>query len=283
MQVVRDCLVDHTVPMTVLAPGRRSAAFVVQRTFWSLRMDLPSNESLCQVSRDLVLFLTDAGTERLLGRTKPTNVADVVPYFISPTVAIAHEEGEWPDDSVFPDDCTQLLDLDGSLSVLGPSHRASTLTEGLCKACIHYDETVEGMTHICRMIKRPHTRSHLLYTCFNCPVGKQFHTVFKNFKGHIISGRWATVMFATPEIRDVEHAIRWGWSREKYGVKGKAVEDPSGSYKALDLDVVDDSVCKPFFWGMVIVLDCFAEILNTYVSMTEICFFFARLVDLVLW
>eukprot|EP00974_Lingulodinium_polyedra_P088318 8562927-Lingulodinium_polyedra.AAC.1 len=62
-----------------------------------------------------------------------------------------------------------------------------------------YESTVEGMKHICRLLKRPFTRNRLLSRCFTSAVAKNFHADLESFKGHIQTGRWGTVAASIPE------------------------------------------------------------------------------------
>ena len=90
-------------------------------------------------------------------------------------------------------------------------------TNDLGTVMVHYDTTVQQMSHVRRMIKRTHSRERLLSRCFDTEVGRQFHPDLKALRGHVQRGRLGTVAMAVLELQKIERPLRFGWDLQKYG------------------------------------------------------------------
>ena len=141
-----------------------------------------------------VAVLKDCGTERAIPRIRPVKAKQLLPIIGDGAQRSSHkkdkvtaaEDDDWPD-SDDDDDCE--VDMMQSLSIDGPSHVLHGATSTLENAMRHYKGCVDGMKHICRLLRRPHTRERLLKRCFNSSVGRAMHDDIKSFKGHIVTNR----------------------------------------------------------------------------------------------
>ena len=136
MDMLRDNIVDHQPPFTLLGGCRTGVKFKFQRVSWSLRLEFHSHKQLAQCYKDMVVVLKDSGTERALQRVKPIAASCVLPHFDRRPRNQAHQaqqqhhephgEDEWPagdapSDSNSGSEAEDMLDLGGSMGVDGPS------------------------------------------------------------------------------------------------------------------------------------------------------------------
>ena len=200
--------------------------------------------------KNTVVYLTDAGTEKGIARIQPIAVGEALPAFEDTAqqqgqVDKKCHEDEWPDSDVE----ASVLETTSWLDISGPSHMLHGVTNDLGKVMTHFEDTVDKMGDICRLIRRPHSRQRMLARCFSCSVGRQFHKDFHSFRGHVQRGRWGTVAIAALELRSIEKQLRWGWDMSKYGASANddnQTQQESG-YKAVRVAVVSDAVKSPFF------------------------------------
>ena len=102
-----------------------------------------------------MVVLKGAGTERSLPRVAPVPAAEVLPHVTNNSVAEPElprdpMEEEWSGETD-----AELLYFGNRMGINGPLHMIHHATQDLSRAMEHYQSTVEGMTHICRLLKRP--------------------------------------------------------------------------------------------------------------------------------
>ena len=272
-EVISDGLVYHMLPATVLAQGRTGLRFKWQRMFWSLRLVTWTNREMCQVISSGLGYLSDSGTEKGVKRVKPTVAGDAFPQFQDTgpkfTDRPAPSEDDWPDDTVEYE-----MNFDSWLDVSGPSHIVHGCVEALSTVMEHYDDTLEKLTHVARLIFHPDTRDRLFRTCFTSRTGEALAEKIKEFDASVQPGRWGTVADCVMQLQDVELAVRWGWDLEKYleGKKFKPKKVGDGeSYKPVRLETVDAAIQSEFFWGMIHILSVLGKVLNTFFARIDGC------------
>jgi hypothetical protein len=161
-----------------------------------------------------------------------------------------HEEQHNDDGGLEDDPAGPEASVDTMLDVPGLHHMIDNATKGLEAVQENYKDCVTKAQAVCKLVHRRDTREKLLARCFNCNIGRQFHSAIKDFKGKIHTGRWGTVAFSVLELLNIERVLRWGWDKEKYrqGENHKDDdEDPEGA--AVLVQTVDDAVSSPFFWA----------------------------------
>ena len=228
MGTILNAIEDHQPPFGCLGVGRLGLRFKIQRMLWSLRTEFRTHSDLEACISNLVTVLTDCGTERGIARVRSLCVAEALPHILD-EVSGGDRKGEGQlvqlKDGMDMDsesdrgevDSEATVDFAAALGIDGPQHMLHGVTEDLSRAMEEYDSCVEGMTHISRMLRRPHYRERLFSRCYTTAVGKALRPVLTAYKGHIFSGRWGTVASTVPEVLAIEHALKHGWNLIAFG------------------------------------------------------------------
>lgn len=116
--------------------------------------------------------------------------------------------------------------------------------------------------------------------CFDDDIGRQFHDSLKRFNGVVYQQRWGTVMFALPQLLDIQVPLRYGWSYEAY-LKGSDEppqevasdrEEIGGDFSGRTrAQIANSAITDPSWWGYLAMLDHVGQILRKRMAWAESC------------
>ena len=292
----------HNLPAVMIGFGNASFAHKFGALCHALRLERFSGEELAEAIQDgLVEVLSDDGTESVLNRVKPVDVAAVCPYFEDTTNGdidlikervgklrqAGHDEArrEEPSDDfgdglgfnmengagADSDDFGEPPQLNflKCLGFSGVHHRLDNATKGLGNVLQHWDDGVSKSKVVCKMIRRTDTLQKLLARCFSGRLGANLHDRLKSFKGWIWEERWGTIAFSIPEIVKIKPVIVWGWDLNQF-VQGD--QDENDAHEVSELArVFDEAVGDPFYWSWLIMADNAIKPIRSLISWHDSC------------
>ena len=270
---------------------------------------MEDSRSLMQMSQSIPAWLSDYGTEVGFASVKKILVKDLLPHFQDPEadnklgqaqatqlpVSCEHEvdfaeepapepqpEVDFADldsDPAGPQRREPCVDVTASLEVPGLLHIISNAGISLSSAMEYYDEAIYKLTKVSNIVNSKESKDRLYETCFaNCIAGRELFRPLRAFRAKCHVERWGTVSHCVQAIlADVEAPLRWGWSLDRYlnGSQShpqldRDAADPENPHRSR-LDVVDEAITDPFWWGYLRMLSKIAETLNVLLQWAESC------------
>ena len=159
------------------------------------------------------------------------------------------------------------MDFTNMLSFPGVHHVLDNAVNGMSGVMRNYDELIAQAAKLCKFLKNSETRDILLERCFACPVGVQFRQAIREFTGNIYPGRWGTVAFSIPQLQELEHALRWGWDKDRYLLDANARR---GAVVSIVEDV-DKAIGSAFFWAWLRVVNMLVKVVRRTTAWIEGC------------
>ena len=267
-------------------------------------------QTLAELSRSIPTWLSDYGTEVGFASVKPIRVKDLLPYFVGEAGVTAEEEedvvgnrGEPEVDFAEEDEPapparerqTEVdfadeagggrqpeqdprIDVTASLEVPGLLHIISNAGITLGSAMDYYSEAINKLTKVANILTSKGSKDRLFETCFShSGAGRELFRHIWPFRNKCHLERWGTVSTCISAVLgDVETSIRWGWDLQRY-------ENGSQHHPQMDrdsacpeshrsrMDIVDEAVRDPFWWGYLHMLNKIAGTLNIMLRWSESC------------
>ena len=159
------------------------------------------------------------------------------------------------------------VDFRDMLSFPGVHHVLDNAVNGMSGSMDHYDELITQAAKLCKFLRNAETRDILVERCFGNPVGLQFRQSIREFKGNIYPGRWGTIAFSVPHLRNLERPLRWGWDKQRYLQDANARR---ASVTAI-VEEVDKAITSSFFWAWLRVLEMLVRAIRRTTAWSEGC------------
>lgn len=141
-----------------------------------------------------------------------------------------------------------VVDLTRGLYLPGVLHTIHNCTKDLGTGLGFWDEWLEGLMHVCRLMTNKWSKTRILQTCFRDLPARAFATQVREFNCLVFSGRWGSILVAVQELLPLHNVLRAAWSRHTYGHVGNRDED-GGWGGAAKVDIVDKAIHSPKWWA----------------------------------
>ena len=244
----------------------------------SLFLETGSAGSLALYSSQISAFCTDQGPEfalpkipavpiqSLFGFLKPgdadTDWADWAPAM--------RDFGEGDRDAL-TEPC---VNFSRATAIAGLLHIIHNSSADLGKSMMCWDTITNQLQHISRLLRRRDSKTRLMESCFNDPIGKNFHADIKQFQCKLHTGRWGSVSTCILGILSLETVLQFGWDAAKYkGGRGVAApnEGEDSHQFGVDIAVVDEAIKSQLFWARLKMLESLAIVLRKCLAWAEDC------------
>jgi len=266
MDFLREHIEIHALPVVVLGSGQ-SMEHKFHAVMHALKLECNSSHDLSAFTKEVVAFCTDQGTEFGFHKIKRVEVSALFPWL--ELGAGCHDDyADFAPPIGMHDPPT--IDLSACVSIAGLLHIIHNTSNDLGNALHCYDEAVNQAKHVCSLIRQHHTRERLLETCYFTPVGRAMRGSFNGFDAKVHKPRWASIAHAVEQLVRVEHALRWGWNKDRYGQAHRR-EDAEGKPESLDLAIVDGAIQSSTFWATLRVLHALASVILKCYAWAEGC------------
>ena len=146
----------------------------------------------------------------------------------------------------FPEDEFE-LDLTPSIFIPGILHIISNITQSFANVLLYWDEWLEYLRLICRLLSRKYSRQRMQQHCFKDHPAAAVRHVFDAFQADVYEGRWGSVMCALAELLPVETVLRNAWCLATYRHGG--VEGERDGPQSLCVDKADEGIRSHKFWA----------------------------------
>lgn len=120
------------------------------------------------------------------------------------------------------------------------AHIIHNCGNSVLSACLLFNEAVEPVSQVCKLIRSEHSCVRLRERCFSSRLGRQFHLKLNQFIGKPHKERWATCANALGHMVSFMHCIRTCWALGLYG-------NEDASCTLVD---VDKPIRIDHFWGV---------------------------------
>ena len=80
------------------------------------------------------------------------------------------------------------------------------------------------------------------------------------FQAHVHTERWGTVAHATERILAVRDVLLCGWDLRRYSPQFRPDQEREENDHSVKLDVVDNAIRSPAFWGYMVMLGVLAMV-----------------------
>ena len=264
--------------------------------------DLPT---LAHLAKSVVTWLSDYGTEVGMARVGPVPMREVFPYMA--TARLAAEDNSTASAVATPadeidfaaaepvpqdievdfsagdlgntSDCQLCVDVQSSLEVPGLLHIISNAGKALAAAMVGFDDAVTKLMKVSNLLASKEHKDRLYETCFSrTPAAQQLFEPLWRFDTKCHLERWGTVSHCVVDVLDVEAALRHGWDLDLYlngsqnfpELDRDLEANPDNPHKTR-LDLVDEAIRSPCWWGYITMLSKLAVALNVLLSWAESC------------
>lgn len=209
----------------------------------------------------------------MIGRTCPLRVQDVFPWLQQEVDReINQQGGDLEESEEFPENRDIMIDMTSSLPISGLLHILHNSSKNLGVSMEIYSETVDRLSHVANLLRRPPTRDRLLETCCSQGRAQFFKADLQRFRGKVHKERWGTVASAVLEILAVEQALRYVWDIDKYGrSRGSLQFDGGDEAWRSEVETVNAAICSDFWWDSLRVLSHMAKLIMRLFSWAEGC------------
>ena len=205
-------VVWHASPVAEIGFGAASVARRLHAVMHCLRLELSDYEQLHTYWGEVLCICSDYGTEYLVSGLEP--VPDPFPYWRDGTESEVVAEDDLlvePARPARPDlHFNHLLANDGLL------HTIDNCTADLAGAMVGFRVAIRKLKAVCKLIRTKSSQDKLLTRCFQDAVGVHFAPQIRQFQGAIHEGRWGSIAFSIPQLRKLEHVLRYGWDLQKF-------------------------------------------------------------------
>ena len=113
-------------------------------------------------------------------------------------------------------------------------------------------------------------KHRLLERCFNEMPAKASAHLIEKFAAHFHEGRFGTLWYAVSELLHIEKALRFAWSKAKFLAGGTSKNDSADEH-SLKVDLADEGIRSPLFWGYLFMLHNVGEIFDALARFGEGC------------
>ena len=159
-----------------------------------------------------------------------------------------------------------------SVYLAGLLHIVSNITKDLKDSLFWYDQWLDKLRHVCRLLSRRYNRERMVETCFKEGPARLLNHDFDSFNHEVYEGRWGSVLQALSSLLPLERSLRYGWS--KRGYVGQSTEKPSKSRddeKACCISTADEAIQCDLFWAYCHMIDAVGEVLAEVQRFAESC------------
>lgn len=165
-----------------------------------------------------------------------------------------------------------LVDCTGSIFIAGILHIVQNCTADLSKVLAYWPNFLPGLTHICRLLSRPWSRSRLLHTCFGKPPQSAYKRSFSSFNQSVYQGRWSSVVAAIHALLPLQEPLRQAWSLSDFtfGQESGAKQRDDGEH-CLRLEIADAAIRDDIWWAYAQMLAHVADALAGLAGWSEGC------------
>ena len=171
------------------------------------------------------------------------------------------------------DDNPYYVNLEHSLYIPGMLHIVAKISENLSLVLVVWPSWIPRVKEVTRMLKKKHTKSRLLQTCFSAPPHLWYRTNIEAFDKDCYDGRWNSILSANDDLLECQGPLQDGFDLHKYS-RGKVDNDGAGADKAsrsIKLDVVSAAIGDPYFWACCRLTSFLGECLLQISTWSEQC------------
>jgi hypothetical protein len=216
---VQDNIDVHALPPMVIGSGRGTLAMKFHAFMFAQFLECKSAWDLSLLASELIAITSDQGVEFGVTRLEPIDVAALFPW--------SQQDGVGGDDDYMFAPLADApipprIDLTGCVGIAGLLHIIHNSSADLESAMGTYKDTVRKLKHVANLVRRHATKDRLLNSCFNEGPALYMRRELQKFDGKVYENRWGTVAHCIIETLKLEHALRFGWSLQKYGSKQRA-------------------------------------------------------------
>jgi hypothetical protein len=160
-----------------------------------------------------------------------------------------------------------------SIFIPGVLHVVHNCTKDLSSALSSWDDFVDNLSQVCRLLSRRWTSSRLLSTCFDEMPARAFCEDVGSFHHFVYKGRWGSVLAAVKDLLPLQRALQFAWSLEKFNFGGGAAahqEQREGEH-SLRVETADYAINSNFFWAYVDMIKRIGDALLYLAAWSEGC------------
>ena len=278
MDWLRQRIRTHTAPSVQLGMGKNRASLALKFSaiVHSLFLLAPTLWDLEAITKSIVTWVTDYGTERSLGRIKKISIDKVLPFLATAMQEEDFGAGQVQDEDFGGDMAKPEVDLTSSLDTPGMLHVISNATKDLKKSMTMYSDMVQNAKAVADLCRRKESCDRLIATCFSDSIGMVLQADIRAFHGHIYLERWGTVADCVPRLLKIRAALTSRWSIKKYNdgdvAAARRQDDPDVPHPhSVRLDIADAAITSPGFWAYMLMLNVIAEVLDRLLHWIEGC------------
>ena len=125
-------------------------------------------------------------------------------------------------------------------------HVVSNMTKDLQGQLAYWPTWLDGLRHVCRLLRRRHCRTRFLEQCFRGTGLDAMKTAFDSFDGDVYESRWGSIFHALGALLPLQRVLRAAWSKERY-MDGGGVEQRSA--EGVSVDSADSAIRSGLFWA----------------------------------
>lgn len=162
------------------------------------------------------------------------------------------------------------VDFSGTLDPPPCHHILDNATDGLASVMVHYDACVHGARQLCKLVRGQDTQPKLLQRCFSGSDRSWAVPLIKGFRGAIFPGRWGTLVFSIPHLRNLQRCLELYFTLEGYTGTSMESNEHEGeaAKKAEDAHAFASSkLC----WAWLCAIECIAGFLRRLTAWVEGC------------
>ncbi len=133
---------------------------------------------------EILVMTTDMGLEHGLGSVPPVSFGSLFPWaetsYLAPPSLIQAVVDDDVDDAFeaeerLGNEVDDRVSFTGSIPCAGQLHILHNAANGLLAAMPQTGKSIEQLGVVADLLRRPHTRTRLLESCFNSEICRQFH------------------------------------------------------------------------------------------------------------
>ena len=267
-QTMKSCMRLSLFPAVAL--GNQQLYHKFHAVAHALFLETGSAQSLASFASQISAFCTDQGTEFALPKIPAVPIYSLF-GFLRPS----DDDMDWaPEMLDFGERCAEpCVDFSKAIAIAGLLHIIHNSSSDLGKSMSCWDTVIQQLQHVSRLLRRRESKTRLMESCFNDPIGKHFHAEIKAFQCKLHTGRWGSVAACILGVLGLETVLQYGWDASKYK-NGRVLAGHDGDEAnpfGVDIAVVDGAIKSEIFWARLKMLESLAVVLQKCLAWAEGC------------